>query len=212
MLHDKTVRKSAEPCGYCDARNRKRAAEQFRNTAHELRSNGSKAPVAREEILVRSRMTDSKELKFDREERQSAISGHFGIVTTQIAKKVFRIAGPPENGVQVCNALRDPLFEQRKENVFLTLEVGVESTAGVARTRGDVFQARGFEAVAGKNFGRGSKEAATSDLRARLLPGNLPRRPCEGGSFTRERASPDQARPLVQPTADTYMHVYYLES
>jgi len=69
-----------------------------------------------------------------------------------------------------ADALGDPVFEQREENVFLAAEVGVKSAARVARESGDVFQARGFESVAREGFFRGDEQTAAGRQRAGLLP------------------------------------------
>jgi hypothetical protein len=45
------------------------------------------------------------------------------------------------------NSFAHPLLEQREENIFLALKIGVESASCVSGAGGDIFQARGFKAV-----------------------------------------------------------------
>jgi hypothetical protein len=88
--------------------------------------------------------------------------------------------------------------------VFLTLEVRVEGAAGVTGECGDIFQARGFESVAGENAFGGEQTPA------RRGAGLLAR----GGRFGSSRAKgrtervvpDDQAR--AAPLPHFYVHVY----
>jgi hypothetical protein len=57
---------------------------------------------------------------------------------------------PAEQGIHLFDSLRDPLFQQGEKKIFLTLEVRVESAAGIAGLRGDVLQSRRFKTIASK--------------------------------------------------------------
>ena len=77
-----------------------------------------------------------------------------------------------EQRVDFRDALIQPVFEQRKKNILLALEICIEGAARVTGERCDIFQARGFESVARKRFFGGGQELAASGFRACALPGN----------------------------------------
>ena len=53
---------------------------------------------------------------------------------------------------QVGDARGNLLLQQRKEQIFLAVEVGVKRAAGISGIGGDFFQLRGLKSVARKNF------------------------------------------------------------
>ena len=65
---------------------------------------------------------------------------------------------------QGIDSFADPLLEQGEEDVFLALEIGVESAARVAGAGGDIFQARGFKTVLRENLLGGGQEFAPGGL------------------------------------------------
>src|ERR1700737_4689585 len=72
------------------------------------------------------------------------------------------------------DSLPDPLFQQGKEDLFLTLKIGVESAARIAGPGGDVFQACSFEPVAGKDSLGARQQLLPRRRRSLSLPGGDP--------------------------------------
>ena len=63
----------------------------------------------------------------------------------------------------------DVLLKNCEENILFIAEMVVESAAGLARLGGDVFNSRGLEAVAGKDYASSLNQLAPRDERS-LLP------------------------------------------
>ena len=62
-------------------------------------------------------------------------------------------------------------LQQRKEQVFFALEIGVERASGVACVSGNFFQLGGLEAVARKDFFRGLQKPGAGKVRSFLVTG-----------------------------------------
>jgi hypothetical protein len=110
-----------------------------------------------------------EQLEFEGEEREAAILRDLCVMLAQGAQKFRRGFPLGEQRVHFGDALPNPSFEQRKENIFLAFKIGVKSAARVARERGDIFQPRGLKSIARKNSFRGDEELPPRGLGARLL-------------------------------------------
>lgn len=134
--------------------------------------------LSRAQPRVRRRMTDRVQREFKRQQSEPAIFGTLCIVISKRAKFFRRIRSRfPQQLIQFGHALGDPMFEQREKQIFFVLEIRVQSAARVTRRRGDIFQARRFEAIAGKDAGCGinqlsARRSGSSSLRRarRALP------------------------------------------
>ena len=173
---DEGVGERAEAGGCGAAWNRERAAESLCHAAHEIRAGDAEAFVAGTQARVNFGMTDGEKLEFEREQHEPAVLAAVRVVIAQGAKARFGAFLLFERGVHFRDARGHPLFEQRDENIFLALEIGVESAAGVAGKRGDVFEARGFEAIAREDGFGGGEQALPGGCGASLLPRRATRR------------------------------------
>jgi len=100
---------------------------------------------------VRLGVAKREQLEFHGDQNQAAILGQPGIVRPQGRQLGLGVSVPPKVIGNGLDSLLGPFLEQCKEDIFLALEVRIESAAGVAGPGGDVFQARSFKTVLCEN-------------------------------------------------------------
>src|SRR5690348_8306665 len=179
------------------------------NPAHEVASTGAKGSLPRAQSRVRLRMPDREQLEFQRQQHQPAIFRKLRIMFAQGAQALRGSVLSREHCGDIGDPPADPLLEERKENIFLALEIGVKGPARVARLRGNVFQARSLKPVACERFFRRCEKLRAGRLSARPLPRNC-RRGSPASYFLSEQARAVHRNGSSLPALqDTYMHVYY---
>ena len=124
---------------------------------------------------MRFGMAQRKELEFQGNQDQPAVLGDFRIMFAKSRKFLERIRILAESGNDRIDSFADPILEQGKEDVFLALEIGVESAARVARAGGNIFEARGLETVLGEDAFGGRQQFSPGGRGALGLAGAGPR-------------------------------------
>ena len=71
-------------------------------------------------------MAHGEELKFQRQQDKQAVLGVLCVILAQGAQTLRWILVQAEQGIDLFDSLRDPVFEQREENIFLAVKIGVE--------------------------------------------------------------------------------------
>ncbi len=169
MFERKSARESAKPRGGGGAGNRKRAPRNPSDAAQKISAGNAEAPLAGAQACVRLGMAYGEKLEFEREEREAAILRDLCVMLAQRAEEFRWSLALGEQRVHFGDALANPSFEQREENIFLTFKIGVKSAARVAGQRSDIFQPRGLKPVACKDSFRGEQKLPSGSLGARLL-------------------------------------------
>src|SRR5260370_6660279 len=112
-----------------------------------------------------------KDFELERNQHQAAVQSDFRVVLPQSRQLVRGTLVPAKQSSHDVNAFADPLLEQRKENVFLALEVGVKGPARVAGAGSDVFEASRLESVPGEDGFSGGEKSAAGPRRGGLFRG-----------------------------------------
>src|SRR5579863_3113721 len=209
MLEQKRIGESAEPGSGAGARYRQIAADFTRDAVDEIAYASAKRPLARAQARMGLGMADCEQLEFQGEQSEAAVLRNLRVMLAQSAQALCGSLLLREQGCDFGDPAAYPLFQQGQENVFLAFEVGVKGAAGVARERGDVFEASRLKAIAREGFLGGGEQLLSRCLGTRALARKhrqsaaVARRVSGKGSCAAQR---NVLR--LRTLQDTYMHVY----
>jgi hypothetical protein len=127
-------------------------------------------------------MPQSEKFELQGNQDQAPVLGDCGIMFSQRGQFLVRAVLPAENCGEGIDSLPDPLFQQREEDVFLALKIGVEGAARVAGPGSDIFEAGGFETVTGKDSLGGRQQLSPGLFGSLDLPGADARSPRDADS------------------------------
>src|SRR6478672_3046921 len=96
-------------------------------------------------------MSEGKELPFQREQRPLLVSQPAYVIAPKLRQSFLRRFTRFQQGPELCHVLVSPVLQQRKKQIFLCAEVGIESTARVAHGGGNVLDAGGLKPIACKD-------------------------------------------------------------
>ena len=148
MLEEQGIRQRGQTGGGCHTGDGDVRAGVFGQAAQNVSSIFAKRALAGTQARVGVGMTDGEELEFERKKRETAVGSGASVVLAQSTQPGSGIGMAFDHGVHFVDAAADPKFEQSEKYVLFTSEVSVEGATGVSGERGDIGQARCFEAIA----------------------------------------------------------------
>src|SRR5579871_3502401 len=132
MLKQQPLRDGSQAGGSRRVGNRDRFAQSVHHFRKKLAKRRSNAAVAATQPGVRLRVAQGKQLELHGNQNQAAVSGQLGVVSSQRRQFFSGIRVAAESGGERLDSLTHPFLENREENVFLALEVGIKGAAGIS--------------------------------------------------------------------------------
>jgi hypothetical protein len=135
-------------------------AERVQQFRKKIPPRRSYLPVPVTKSRMGFRMPQGKELKFQRDQNQTAVLGKFRVMPSQSREFFSRTFLLAQRCGDIVDSFPDPLVQQGEEDVFLALKIRIKRAASITRAGGNLFQPSGFETVPGKNALGGIEQLA----------------------------------------------------
>ncbi len=166
-----SIEQGTETCGVLAAA-RKITKSEFRQQFGNVRFSATQLHGGMDggQALLPWRPSNGIQLEFDGKQHAPAIPHERN---EQVGQRPDALSERLFAAHRVLDALlifRKIFLKNGEKDIFFVCEVCVERTAGFAGGRGDVFQARHFEAIAGENVAGRLHQFATGRLGALLAP------------------------------------------